>query len=379
MTLLKYIIPTTLLLLFVAMPNELSAQRSKSKEIEQQSRRVEECKRELDRVTNEVNRITQEKGTASKRVAELNRQMNIRNSVIAETEYEIELVANDIAELNTIIDSLTVQFEINKERYAEAVRSAYRNQRNNSYAHYIFSSTSLAEFAQRNAEVAHITDAYRELVELVRAQSYELSIHRHSLEQRQVELDKVSVSLNNERKALERDRVNAQSQYEKLSQREKEALKSQNEQKRILEQADAQLKAIMAKNTAGSSFSVNTRNLNLPIEGGTIKILQPNMVEISGGKGAKVRCVAEGTVGHISKSSGNHYIVKIAHGKNFYSVYTHVSKVCVNVGDRVKANQQIGVAGIFVDYNNQERAFIQFMIHNAKTGELESVMKFFEK
>lgn len=379
MTLLKYIIPTTLLLLFVAMPNELSAQRSKSKEIEQQSRRVEECKRELDRVTNEVNRITQEKGTASKRVAELNRQMNIRNSVIAETEYEIELVANDIAELNTIIDSLTVQFEINKERYAEAVRSAYRNQRNNSYAHYIFSSTSLAEFAQRNAEVAHITDAYRELVELVRAQSYELSIHRHSLEQRQVELDKVSVSLNNERKALERDRVNAQSQYEKLSQREKEALKSQMEQKRILEQADAQLKAIMAKNTAGSSFSVNTRNLNLPIEGGTIKILQPNMVEISGGKGAKVRCVAEGTVGHISKSSGNHYIVKIAHGKNFYSVYTHVSKVCVNVGDRVKANQQIGVAGIFVDYNNQERAFIQFMIHNAKTGELESVMKFFEK
>ena len=379
MTLLKYIIPTTLLLLFVAMPNELSAQRSKSKEIEQQSRRVEECKRELDRVTNEVNRITQEKGTASKRVAELNRQMNIRNSVIAETEYEIELVANDIAELNTIIDSLTVQFEINKERYAEAVRSAYRNQRNNSYAHYVFSSTSLAEFAQRNAEVAHITDAYRELVELVRAQSYELSIHRHSLEQRQVELDKVSVSLNNERKALERDRVNAQSQYEKLSQREKEALKSQMEQKRILEQADAQLKAIMAKNTAGSSFSVNTRNLNLPIEGGTIKILQPNMVEISGGKGAKVRCVAEGTVGHISKSSGNHYIVKIAHGKNFYSVYTHVSKVCVNVGDRVKANQQIGVAGIFVDYNNQERAFIQFMIHNAKTGELESVMKFFEK
>ena len=379
MTLLKYIIPTTLLLLFVAMPNELSAQRSKSKEIEQQSRRVEECKRELDRVTNEVNRITQEKGTASKRVAELNRQMNIRNSVIAETEYEIELVANDIAELNTIIDSLTVQFEINKERYAEAVRSAYRNQRNNSYAHYIFSSTSLAEFAQRNAEVAHITDAYRELVELVRAQSYELSIHRHSLEQRQVELDKVSVSLNNERKALERDRVNAQSQYEKLSQREKEALEDQKEQKRILEQADSQLKAIMAKNTAGSSFSVNTRNLNLPIEGGTIKILQPNMVEISGGKGAKVRCVAEGTVGHISKSSGNHYIVKIAHGKNFYSVYTHVSKVCVNVGDRVKANQQIGVAGIFVDYNNQERAFIQFMIHNAKTGELESVMKFFEK
>jgi septal ring factor EnvC (AmiA/AmiB activator) len=103
------------------------------------------------------------------------------------------------------------------------------------------------------------------------------------------------------------------------------------------------------------------------------------MVEISGGKGAKVRCVAEGTVGHISKSSGNHYIVKIAHGKNFYSVYTHVSKVCVKVGDTVKANQQIGVAGIFVDYNNQERAFIQFMIHNATTGELESVMKFFEK
>ena len=49
-----------------------------------------------------------------------------------------------------------MNFEINKERYAEAVRSAYRNQRNNSYAHYIFSSTSLAEFGIPQSETERL-------------------------------------------------------------------------------------------------------------------------------------------------------------------------------------------------------------------------------
>ena len=194
---------------------------------------------------------------------------------------------------------------------------------------------------------------------------------------RLVELDSINMSLESEREALNVNKREAQRAYDDLSKQEREALARKKEQEAQYKQADAKLKKILAENTVGSTFSSNTRGLNLPIEGGKIRPLQPNMIEISGRRGSPVRCVEAGTVGEVTLSGGGHYIIKVAHGKDFFTVYTHVSKVCVKVGQKLEVNQQIGTAGVFVDYDGSERSFIQFMVHNHRTGQMEEVMKFF--
>lgn len=372
------IILTTLLFMLLMLPEDASAQRRKS-EVEAQRKRTEELKKDLDKSKKKVENLKREKSTASKRVTELNQQINLRNSLISETEYERELVEYDIEALELAIDSLEVAFERSRENYAEMVRLAYRLQERNSYTTYLLSSSSYADFTRRMYDVERFASQYKEVANIARVKREELAIARSSLDIRRVELDSISSSLDAERRALRSDKAEAQSAYDKLSKAEKDALKEQQKQQDLYNEADERLKRILAENTVGSNFSSNTRGLKLPIEGGKIRPLQPNMAEISGRRGSPVRCVEAGTVGEITRSRGDHYIVKIAHGKDFFTVYTHVSKVCVSVGQKVKANQQIGIAGVFVDYDGSERSFIQFMVHNHRTGELESVMKFFSK
>lgn len=373
-----YIILTTLLFLLIMLPTEASAQR-RSSEVEAQRKRTEELKRDLDKSKKRVETLKREKSSASKRVSELNQQINLRSSLISETEYERDLVASDIEALEMTIDSLEIEFELCRENYREMVRHAYRLQERNSYTTYLLSSSSYSDFTRRMNDVESFAEQYKEVANIARIKHEELSLARYSLDVRLLELDSISQSLDAERQELRGGKAEAQSVYDKLTKQEKDALKEQQRQQELYKEADERLKRILAENTVGSNFSSNTRGLKLPIEGGKIRPLQPNMAEISGRRGSAVRCVEAGTVGEITRSRGDHYIVKIAHGKDFFTVYTHVSKVCVNVGQKVKANQQIGTAGVFVDYDGSERSFIQFMVHNHRTGEMESVMKFFSK
>ena len=371
-----YLITTTLLLLFVLLPFGASAQKRSSAE-EAQRKALNNIKKELNTTTKRVDSLKNKRGAASRHVEELNREINLRSSVIAETEYEIELVEGDITSLSNSIDSLEAAFNKSRDLYAEMVRQSYRMNRRNTYATYLFSSTSLEEFSRRMAAVERFAERYKSVATTARQQRNELAQVRENLQLRLVELDSINLSLESEREALNKNKREAQRAYDDLSKQEREALARKKEQEAEYKQADAKLKKILAENTVGSSFSSNTRGLKLPIDGGRIRPLQPNMIEISGPRGAPVRCVEAGTVGEVTLSRGGHYIVKVAHGKDFFTVYTHVSKVCVKVGQKLEVNQQIGIAGVFVDYDGSERSFIQFMVHNHRTGQMEEVMKFF--
>lgn len=368
----------TTLLLFVALPQHAVAQ-GRSADIEAQRKQVDNLRREVANSQKRINKISSEKGSASRRVQELNNQINLRTSLIAETEYEQELIEGDILSLESAIDSLNAAFTHSKELYAKMVRQAARLTKRNGYETYIYAATSLNDLSRRIANVERFAERYKDIARLARQQRNELNLVLGDLELRRTELDSVKVALDAERSELNADRRAAQSDYVKLSNQEREALDAHKRKQSEYNKASRTLEEILARNTVGSTFSSNTRGLKLPIEGGRIRPLQANMIEISGPRGADVRCVEAGTVGEITPSSGGHYIIKVAHGKEFFTIYTHVCQVCVKVGQKLDVNQKIGTAGVFVDYDNSERSFIQFMVHNHRTGQLEEVMKFFSK
>lgn len=372
-----YLFATTLLLLAL-VPVDASAQSNKAR-IDAQRKQVSQLKSAVSSSEKRVKELNSEKGSASRRVQELNNQINLRTSVIAETEYELELVQSDIKALEHTRDSLDMAFKASKEQYARMVRQAYRLTKRNAFEAYIYQATSLEDLSRRISNVERFAERYREVATTARNQRDELGFVIEDLEQRQIELDSVMVALDKERSELNASRSIAVRDYEKLSSAEREALKEHQIMQQEYKKASKQLEKILAENTEGSTFTSNTRGLKLPIEGGRIRPLQANMIEVSGPRGAAVRCVEAGTVGEITAVSGGHYIIKVAHGKDFFTIYTHVSKVCVQEGQKLKENQQIGTAGVFVDYDNSERSFIQFMVHNHRTGQLEEVMKFFSK
>lgn len=356
----------------------LAMAQSKGTKVDEQRRRVEQYRRDVESAKKEVSNLKKEKASASSRVEALNRQMNLRSSYIAATEQEKVLVEADITLADTAIDSLHRALEHNRELYAEVVRVAYRNYRQNNYTTYLFSSSDISDAARRMAEIEHIAEQRRSLAQQIALQEEELASQRALLAGRRHELDSIGRSLEEERKALEDDKREAQRSYNSLSDKERKALSNQKKQQQKLDSALAELRKLTEGNKAGSSFNDKTKNLNLPVAGGSVSRTNGNTATITAKKGSAVRSIYEGRVIRISKDNTNHSQVFIAHGK-YISVYMHLSSVCVAEGDTVKKDQTIGNIGIGIDHKGVESAYMLFMINHSDPNKTMSVMDCFKK
>ena len=366
-----------LLILLTTTPLTLSAQKS-SKSVEDQRKRVEQYKKSLDNAKKEVTSLKKEKASAREQVKALEKQVKMREEYISEVEAEHSLVEAELKATEHTIDSLDATLKHNREIYAEAVRIAYRNHKHNSSKYYIYSSRDITEAARRMAEVEHIATSRREIADSITSQSRRLAEQRLVLTARSNELDSVTKALDKERRELEDDRVEAQRSYNKLSQREKEAINQQRKQEKLHENAVAELQKLIKNNTVGSSFSKSTRGLNLPVEGGTLTE-QGYGATITGNAGDSVRTMHEGKVEEIVRMERtNHYTVYLSYGAHLVT-FTNLGSVCVKKGDVLKKDQKIGTIGRGIDAKGQEYHYIRIAVYERNSQKQLFVSNFFKK
>lgn len=358
-------------------PLAASAQKS-SKAVEEQRRRVEQYKKSLDNAKREVNNLKKEKSSAHEQVKALEQQVKMRKEYISEVESELSLVKAEIAATEHNIDSLNITLEHNREIYAEAVRIAYRNHKQNSSRYYLFSSQNITEAARRMAEMQHVADSRKELADSIAEQSARLEEHRSTLSVRSHELDSVTKALERERRELEDDRVAAQRSYNALSKREKEAINQQRKQEKLHNNAVAELQKLIKNNTVGASFSKSTRGLNLPVEGGTLTEAGYGAT-ITGKAGDNVRTMHEGRVEEIVRMERtNHYIVYLSYGAHLVT-FTNLGSVCVKKGDVLKKDQKIGTIGRGINSRGAEYYYIRLAVYERNSQKQLFVSDFFKK
>lgn len=365
-----------LMVVLTTTPLLLSAQ--SQQKIDEQRKRVEQYRKDLESAKSEVSTLKKEKGSASRKVEALKKQMNLRNNYIAETEEERSLVEADMNNVSNRCDSLNQELEHNLKLYAEVVRIAHRNYTQNNFTSYIFSAENASDMARRIGQIEHVGEKYRALADSIKSQELRLQLERDKLTARRNELDSITRTLEDERKALAADKEEAQRSYNRLSDQEKRALNNQRKQQQRLDNALAELRKLTEGNTTGASFSDKTKNLSLPVVDGTLVKSQGNMAMISGKRGATVRSIYEGKVIRLAKDNTNHHMVFIAHGQ-YISVYTHLGSVSVKENQTVKRDQKIGTIGIGIDHNGSESAYMQFMINHAEPTKKMNVVDCFKK
>lgn len=346
------------------------------KKTEEQRRRLEQYKKELDKAKREVDNLKREKKSASEQVAVLDRELRMRGEYITEVENERDAVEEHILHADALIDSLNRVLEHNRAIYAEAVRIANRNYRQNSGTNYLLSSDNIAEAARRMAEMQHIAESRRALADTIRVQTTLLDHQRAVLDARSHELDSISDILESEHRKLAATRTEAQRTYNKLSKREKEAVNEQRRQQKLHDEAVKELQNMLKGNTVGAGFSRNTKGLNLPVDGG--KLSQEGFgATISGKKGDAVKTIHEGIVQEIQyKENTKRYTIFL--GYNEYLVtYTNLASVSVKKGDIVKKDQKIGIIGSGINPN--DAPYVRLAIYDCETKKPLIVSDFFKK
>lgn len=371
------IVKIVILILLATTPLTASAQKS-TKAVEEQRKRVEQYKKSLDNAKREVNNLKKEKSSAQEHVRALEKQVKMRKEYISEVESEHALVEADMTNIGKDIDSLSAVLQYNREIYAEAVRIAYRNHKQNNSRYYLFSSRNITEAARRMAEMLHIAESRRTLADSITLQSERLAQQREVLSARSHELDSVTRALERERRVLEDDRVAAQRSFNALSKREKEAINQQRKQEKLHNNAVAELQKLIKNNTVGASFSKSTRGLNLPVEGGTLTE-EGYGATITGKAGDSVHTMHEGRVEEIVRMERtNHYTVYLSYGAHLVT-FTNLGSVCVKKGDILKKDQKIGTIGRGINSRGAEYHYIRIAVYERNSQRQLFVSDFFKK
>ena len=69
------------------------------------------------------------------------------------------------------------------------------------------------------------------------------------------------------------------------------------------------------------------------------------VIDIGASMGAQVIAAAAGKVTTVAYSGARGYYIVVVHGNGYETLYQHLSRQDVKVGDMVKAGQQIGAVG----------------------------------
>ena len=341
---------TLLLALLVALPRIACAQTAEEKaRIAEQRRIVERLEKEVAASEKALSAIKKDKSTAQQRVKSITRQINSRNQLLSRTEREIGSIERNISLNDSLIAKTNQQIVDERERYAEMVREAYRNYKQNNYITYILASESFTDVARRIANIRAVAVLRAERLHRIDSLAAALNTQQDELTARRKSLDSVQRRAQAQRTKLQGDVRSAEQAMKQLTTREQKALREQMENEERLDAAIDALRQLTKGNKEGASFSRTTSNLNLPVVGGKVKEYKGNMAVITGSKGASVRSIYDGKVVEVRRNriSGK-YDVFVAHGE-YITSYAGLDNVTVAKDAKVAKNGTIGTIGASVN------------------------------
>ncbi|MBO5984609.1 MAG: peptidoglycan DD-metalloendopeptidase family protein [Rikenellaceae bacterium] len=372
---------TLLVALLIALPSTLRAQTAEEKaRIAEQRRIVEQLEKEVEASEKALSAIKKDKSTAQQRVKNITRQINSRNQLLTRTEREIGSIERNITLNDSLIRKTDAEIAAERDRYAEMVRDAHRNYKQNNYITYLLASKSFTDVARRIANIRAMAVLRSERLHRIDSLAAALSEQQEQLSQRRHSLDSVRGKAQAQRKKLQGDVRSAEQAMKQLTSREQKALREQMESEERLDAAIDALRRLTKGNTEGASFSRSTSNLNLPVVGGRVKEYKGNMAVVTGVKGAAVRSIYDGKVVEVRRNriSGK-YDVFVAHGE-YITSYAGLDNVTVAKDAKVAKNGTIGVIGASVNLTSMQTEYrIVFGIYSPNPKETMRAADCFKK
>ena len=373
------------LTLLIAVPHLAPAQKQKQTaeekaRIAEQRRIVEQLEKELEEDEKKLNSIKKDKSTAQQRVRSITKQINSRNQLLNRTEREITTIEKSIAENDELLRQTQEQYTSEREAYAEMVREAYRNYKQNNYITYILASESFTDAARRIANIRAIAVLREERIHRMDSLAKSVEEQQSSLAERRRTLDDVQRKAEAQRKKLQSDVSSAQKAMNQLTKREQAALKEKMASEERLDAAIDALRKLTKGNSVGASFSRNTSNLNLPVVGGRVREYKGNMAEIVGEKGADVRSIYEGKVVEVRRNRiTGKYDVFVAHGE-YITSYANLDNVVVRKDQKIAKNGTLGEVGASVNLTTMKTEYkMVFGIYSPNPKEVMRAANCFKK
>ncbi len=324
------------------------------KELEEDQKRLEQEIKELKADKSEQNKI---KNSINKKIDNLQSQINICNNQLKNSEQQTE-------NLNAEIEQKTAELEEAKFAFKKRVRAIYMN------GGITASSLAVLLSSESFGDLISKTEITRSLNAYDSALTERVANDIKDIEDKKVEIAKLKAEQADIKATLDKKKAELKADVKEVNAEISDINSSINSAQNQADAIDKAIKEFEAEIEAALGIGkdqIMEGDFLWPLEkykkvgspygyrihpiSGKRKFHKGVDIGGSGIKGQPIRAAADGTVSIASYNYGGYgYYVMINHGKasdgkSYVTLYAHMSKYIVSVGQKVKKGQTIGYVG----------------------------------
>lgn len=329
-----------------------------------------ELKAKQAKLQSQQKSIASKLSALKKSKADAQEQLDVVNELVANLETQIETVNSQIASANAEIKDLEdeiakkdEEIEASKDKFKERLKAIYISGDMTGGLEVLLCSNGLQEFISNTVYLEAMADYDQGLIDELTSDKEGYQDKKAIVEEKKKEIDAQKAELAEKKTELDAQQKEAEELMKQIKADEEAYKKKQAEIDAQMETARVQLDALVNKNTAnsqnttyyGGSFSWPTpgyKNITSKFGWRTYTLNGKKVtsnhkgIDIGAPSGAKIIASNGGKVvtsAYNANGYGNYVILD--HGGGKLTVYGHMSKRGVSVGQSVTKGQQIGKVG----------------------------------
>ncbi len=363
------------LLLFIFLSLGLKAQNYQERQKQLEAQKIS-IKKEIQQINNLINDSRKKSRGLADELEDIQLKISVRDRLIRINNSQVNNLNNIISNQNERIADLEVDIKKLKDEYSKIVYSSYKKRSSEMKLMFLFASDNINQAFRRFQYFKQYSKYRKEQANKIVSLQEEISNNIDSLDKRKIEKQNVVKENQSVRQTLNQDRIQQKNLYNNLlkdqknyaveiQEKEKQARLIDNEIQKLIRLAIAESNnnnnsSNFALTPEGrlisSNFQSNKGRLPWPVREGVITrrfgtqphpvvrttTINSNGISIATSANSIAYSVFEGEVLSVYGFSGGNPGVLIRHGK-YISNYQNLSSIFVKKGDKVMANDEIGI------------------------------------
>lgn len=338
-----------------------------SQKINEEKQRLKKIEQRIKSIKDEINNLQKKESGYLETLHKIEKLLQDTGKELQTIERDLELAQKEIKQGE---DELIFEKRTLKEKtklLENRLRVIYKH-RLTGYLEILFNSESFSDFLTRFRYIKNILSLDAKVINDIRQQMKKIEDNKMNLEnreeilsllKREVEKGKENIEFSIRAKKSIINKINSQKEayLKSLKELEQSSLEIKNIIERIYKQQEEDSKKTSRKEVPTITLKPKKGILALPIQGklisgyGRQKNIEFNTytfnsgIDISAPLGQVVRAASSGEVIYTGNIKGYGQIIIIDHGGRITTLYAHLSKILIYIGDKVKKEQVIGQVG----------------------------------
>ena len=363
------------LLLFISLSLGLKAQNYQERQKQLEAQKIS-IKKEIQQINNLINDSRKQSRGLADELEDIQLKISVRDRLIRINISQVNNLNNIISNQNERIADLKIDLKKLKDEYSKIVYSSYKKRSSEMKLMFLFASDNINQAFRRFQYFKQYSKYRKEQANKIVSLQEEISNNIDSLDKRKIEKQNVVKENQSVRQTLNQDRIKQNNLYNNLLNDQKNyavEIQEKDKQARLIDNEIQKLirLAIAESNNNNNSsnfaltpegrlisnnFQSNKGRLPWPVREGVITrrfgtqphpvvrttTINSNGISIATSANSIAYSVFEGEVLSVYGFSGGNPGVLIRHGK-YISNYQNLSSIFVKKGDKVMANDEIGI------------------------------------